>query len=82
MRPPLKFVAFEWIREKKRGTDDDLLEALNKNGGKCSPDEMDKLLMQLEILGLITVRWVGKDKRQVEFVEKPAEDMRVPRTNE
>jgi hypothetical protein len=43
---------------------------------------MDKLLMQLEILGLITVRWVGKDKRQLEFVEKPAEELRVPRTNE
>lgn len=82
MRFPLKFAAYEWIREKKRATDDDLLEALNKNGGKCSPDEMDKLLMQLEILGLVTVRWVGKDKRQIEFVENPAGEMRVPRTNE
>ena len=82
MRYPLRFAAFEWIKEKKRATDDDLLEALNRNGGKCSPDEMDKLLMQLEILGLVTVRWVGKDKRQIEFVEKPAEEMRIPRANE
>ncbi len=82
MRYPLRFTAFEWVKEKKRATDDDLLEALNKNGSKCSPDEMDKLLMQLEILGLVTVRWVGKDKRQIELVEKPNEDMRIPRTNE
>ncbi len=82
MRYPLRFAAFEWIKEKKRSTDDDLLEALNKNGSKCSPDELNKLLMQLEILGLITVRWVGKDKRQIEFLENPTEDMRIPRMNE
>jgi hypothetical protein len=82
LRYPLRFAAFEWIKEKKRVTDDDLMEALNKNGSKCSPDEMDKILMQLEILGLVTVRWVGKDKRQIEFVEKPSEEMRIPRANE
>ncbi len=82
MRFPLRFAAFEWIKEKKRATDDDLLEALNKNGGKCSPDELDKLLMQLEILGLVTVRWVGKDKRQIEAVENPAGEVRIPRANE
>jgi hypothetical protein len=82
MRHPLRFAAYEWIKEKKRTTDDDLLEALNKNGSKCSPDELDKLLMQLEILGLVTIRWVGKDKRQIEFLENPVEDMRIPRMNE
>jgi hypothetical protein len=82
LKYPLRFAAFEWLREKKRATDDDLLEALNKNGSRCSSDDMDKLLMQLEINGLVTVRWVGKDKRQIEFVEKPTEELRVPRTNE
>ncbi len=82
MRYPLKFAAFEWIKEKKSATDDDLLEALNKNGSKCSPDELDKLLMQLEILGLITIRWVSKDKRRLEMVEKPTEEARLPRVNE
>jgi len=82
MRYPLKYAAFEWIKEKKSATDDDLLDALNKNGSKCSPDELDKLLMQLEILGLITIRWVAKDKRRVEMVEKPTEEARIPRVNE
>lgn len=82
MRYPLRFAAFEWIKEKKSATDDNLLEALNKNGSKCSPDELDKLLMQLEILGLITVRWVAKDKRRIEAVEKPTEETRVPRISE
>ncbi len=82
MRYPLRYAAYEWVKEKKSATDDDLLEALNKNGSKCSPDELNKLLMQLEILGLITLRWVGKDKRRIEAVEKPTEDMRIPRISE
>ncbi|HYB75447.1 MAG TPA: hypothetical protein VEC08_00665 [Nitrososphaerales archaeon] len=82
MRYPLRYTAFEWISSKKSATDDELLEALNKNGGKCSPDELDKLLMQLEILGLVTIRWVAKDKRRVEIVEKPTEEARIPRVNE
>jgi len=82
MRYPLRYAAFEWIKEKKSTTDDDLMEALNKNGSKCSPDELDKLLMQLEILGLVTIRWVAKDKRRVEMVEKPTEEARIPHVNE
>jgi len=82
MRYPLTYAAFEWIKEKKSATDDDLLEALNKNGGKCSPAELDKVLMQLEILGLVTIRWVAKDKRRIEFQEKPTEESRMPRISE
>lgn len=82
MRYPLRYAAFEWIKEKKSITDDDLIEALNKNGSKCSPDELDKLLMQLEILGLVTIRWVAKDKRRIEMVEKPTEEARIPHVNE
>ena len=82
MRYPLRYAAFEWLKEKKSSTDFDLLEALNKNGSKCSQDEIDKVLMQLEILGLITVRWVSKDKRRLEVVEKQAEEARIPRINE
>ena len=82
MRYPLRYTAFEWIKEKKSVTDEDLLEALNKNGNKCSPDELDKLLMQLEILGLITIRWISKEKRRIEFSEHPAEEARLPRISE
>ncbi len=82
MRYPLRYAAFEWLKEKKSATDADLLEALNKNGSKCSPAELDKVLMQLEILGLVTIRWVAKDKRRIEFQEKPAEEPRMPRISE
>jgi hypothetical protein len=82
MKYPLKYAAFEWLKEKKNSTDSDLLEALNKNGSRCSPDELDKVLMQLEILGLVTVRWVAKDKRRLEVVENLEEEPRIPRVNE
>jgi len=82
MRYPLTYAAFEWVKEKRSTTDDDLLEALNKNGNKCSPAELDKLLMQLEILGLVSIRWVAKDKRRIEFQEKSAEEPRMPRISE
>ena len=82
MRFPLRYAAYEWIKEKKSATDDDLLEALNKNGSRCSPDELNKVLMQLEILGLITIRWVSKDKRRLEFQDKATEDARLPRVRE
>ncbi|MCL4356064.1 MAG: hypothetical protein JRM79_01855 [Nitrososphaerota archaeon] len=82
MKFPLRYTIYEWIKEKKSTTDDDLLEALNKNGSRCSPDELDKALMQLEILGLISIRWVSKDKRRLEFQDKPAEDLRMPRIRE
>jgi len=82
MRYPLKYAAFEWMKEKKSATDDVLMEALNKNGNKCSSDELNKILMQLEILGIITVRWVSRDKRRIEFQEKPTEEPRMPRISE
>jgi DNA-binding PadR family transcriptional regulator len=82
MRYPLRYAAFEWLKEKKSSTDDDLMEALNKNGNRCSPDELDKILMHLEILGLVTIRWVSKDKRRIEVVEKPSEEPRIPKISE
>ncbi len=82
MRYPLRYAAFEWLKEKKSSTDDALLEALNKNGNKCSTDELNKLLMNLEIMGLVTIRWVSKDKRRIEVVEKPTEEPRIPRISE
>lgn len=69
------------MKGEKSATDGDLLEALNKNGGKCSPDDLNKVLMQLEILGLITIRWIGKDKRRIEVVEKPEEESQTSRAN-
>lgn len=78
----MKYAAFEWLKEKKAATDAELLEALNKNGNKCSQEELNKILMNLEILGLVTIRWVGKDRRRLEVLEKQEAEQRIPRMNE
>lgn len=75
MRPPLRFALFELIKEKKHATDDELLEILSK-GGSYSIHELNKALLDLEILGSISVRWVAKEKRRVEFVEAAAAPVR------
>ena len=71
MRPPLKFAVLEIIKEKKHATDEELLDLLNKTGN-YSMNELNKALLDLEILGTITVRWVAKEKRRIEFMEAAA----------
>jgi hypothetical protein len=68
MRPPLRFTLYELIKEKKHATDEELLDLLGKTDN-CSVHELNKALLDLEILGTISVRWVAKEKRRVEFVE-------------
>ena len=73
MRAPLKFIAYEWLKEEKTATDEELLAALNKNGNRCSVNELNKTLLQLEILGLVSIRWMAKQKRRIEVLEQPPE---------
>jgi hypothetical protein len=75
LRPPIRFALYELIKEKKHATDDELLGILNK-ADCCSMHELNKALLDLEILGMISVRWVAKEKRRIEFVEAAAAPVR------
>ena len=75
MKPPIRYVVLELIKEKKHATDEELLAILEKSGG-YSINELNKALLDLEILGIITVRWVAKEKRRIEFVEAAAAPVR------
>ena len=75
MRPPLRFALYELIKEKKHATDEELLDILSKSES-YSMHELNKALLDLEILGSISVRWVAKEKRRVEFVEAAATPVR------
>lgn len=66
---------YELVKEKKHVTDDELLTILSKGGG-YSIHELNKALLDLEILGMISVRWVAKEKRRIEFVEAAAAPVR------
>lgn len=72
MKPPLRYRVFEFIKDKKAATDDEILDFINKSDG-CSVHELNKCLMDLEILGIVSIRWVAKEKRRVEFLETPLE---------
>ena len=66
---------YELVKEKKHATDEEILGILNKTEG-YSMHELNKALLDLEILGSITVRWVAKEKRRIEFVEAAAAPVR------
>ncbi len=72
MKPPLRYRVFEFMKDKKAATDDEILDFINKSDS-YSVHELNKCLMDLEILGAVSIRWVAKEKRRVEFVETPLE---------
>ena len=72
MKPPLRYRVFEFLREKKAATDDEILDFVNKSDS-YSVHDLNKCLMDLEILGVVSIRWVAKEKRRVEFLETPLE---------
>lgn len=59
-------------------TDKELLTALQRDGEDISMRDLNKVLMQLEILGLITIRWQTKDTRRIETVKRETRLQRMP----
>lgn len=49
-------------------TDTDLMNALQKEGLTIADSDFNKILMDLEIYGLVRVSWLTKDKRRIETV--------------
>ena len=68
MAIPIKNTVFEKIKEAGALTDSELFKALTKDGFIMSEDKFNKLLLDLEIMGLINVAWFTKDKRRIEVV--------------
>jgi Fe2+ or Zn2+ uptake regulation protein len=73
MKYPLRNIVYEKLKEEENIVDKDLLAQLVRDGQDVSMRDINKVLLQLEILGLITVRWVAKDKRRIEVIEKGEE---------
>ncbi|HZW58111.1 MAG TPA: hypothetical protein VFF30_17605 [Nitrososphaerales archaeon] len=80
MKYPLRNIVFEKMKQDESITDRDLLTSLQRDGEDVSMRDLNKILMQLEILGLITIRWQTKDARRIELVKGKAGALtRVPR---
>ena len=68
MAIPLRNTIFDKIKEAGSLTDVELYKILVKEGYVLPEDKFNKLLLDLEILGLITVVWITKEERRIEVV--------------
>ena len=68
MAIPLKNIVLDKIAETGSLTDSELFKTLTKDGHIISEDKFNKILLDLEILGLIKVAWITKEERRVEIV--------------
>lgn len=68
MAIPLRNTIYEKIKEVNSLTDVELYKSLGKDGLNVPEDKFNKLLLDLEILGLIKVAWFTKDERRIEMI--------------
>jgi hypothetical protein len=47
---------------------------LEKDGVDVTESDVNKILLDLEIFGLIRVSWLSKDKRRIEIVTGPQDN--------
>ena len=66
MKYPLRNLVYEKVKQAGNITDSDLVNALNKDAISLNEADLNKILLDLEIYGLIRVSWVTKDKRRIE----------------
>jgi hypothetical protein len=68
MAIPIKNTVFDKIEEAGSLTDSELFKSLTKDGFIMTEDKLNKLLLDLEIMGLINVAWITKDARRIEAI--------------
>ena len=77
MTIPLRNKVFDKIKEAGSLTDVELFKILTKDGDSIAEDKFNKILLDLEILGLIKVSWSTKDERRIEvfIIEKEVDEV-------
>lgn len=78
---PLRNIIYEKIKEEIGLNDVKLAKKLTKDGIVISDAQFNKLLLDLEIQGLIQVSWVTKDTRSVEAVTIKTEEDEIDTQN-
>ena len=68
MAIPIRNTVFDKIKEEKSLTDVELNKILLKNDIEISNGKFNKILLDLEILGLIKVTWITKDEKRIEII--------------
>ena len=81
MAIPLRNKIYDKIKEVNSLTDVELYKSLTKDGLNIPEDRFNKLLLDLEILGLIKVAWFTKDERRIELVVIKKEEDPIEKQN-
>ena len=71
----------EKIKESGSITDKTLAKSLVKDGYNMPDDLFNKTLLDMEIMGLVTVNWLSKDTRRIEIISIQAEEDEVEAQN-
>ena len=69
-----KNIVIDKIKELGSITDKTLAKKLIKDGYQLSDDLFNKILLDMEIMGLINVNWLTKDTRRIAIVSKQEEE--------
>ena len=78
---PLKNFIYDKIKETGSLTDGELSKKLTKEGFIIAEDRFNKLLLDLEIMGLIKVSWLTKDTRRIEAISLQKETDEIESQN-
>lgn len=82
MTIPLKNIVFDKISASGSLTDSELSKSLAKDGYAIPEDKFNKILLDLEILGVIKVAWITKDDRRIEVFSIKEEMDEVDQQNQ
>ena len=77
-----KNIILEKIKDTGSITDKTLVKNLIKDGYHISDDLLNKTLLDMEIMGLVSVNWLTKDTRRIEIVSNKEEEDDVELQNE
>ena len=78
---PLRNIVYDKVKEANSITDVKLYKILIKEGYVLPEDKFNKLLLDLEIMGLITVVWITKEERRIELVVVEKETDKIEEQN-
>jgi len=76
-----KNIVIDKIKELGSITDKMLAKKLIKDGYNLSDGLFNKILLDMEIMGLINVNWLTKDTRRIAIVSKQEEEDEVEMQN-
>jgi len=76
-----KNLVLEKIKESTTITDKVLYKKLTSDGYVISEGFFNQILLDLEIMGLITVSWITKDTRRIEIVSNQEEEDEIENSN-